>query len=121
MKNPKFAYIFLLIFFVIMIIFIMYENFFQPSYWCKLSKEFKESSYRGVVVKKFIDKENHSAKMILIKHNDKIIDMNLDSDTTSYFEYVNVGDSIIKAKESVNLEVIKRNQIKDFSLYFGCK
>ena len=121
MKVPKLAYILPGIFTVIIFIFIVFENFFQPSYWCKMEKEFNEANYKGIVVKKFIDKENHSQKTIQIKSSNEIFSIDLDSDRSGYFEYAKIGDTILKPTNKSMLQTIRNKKTRYFTISFGCK
>jgi len=89
-----------------------------PSRACKDKMEFAGSTYKGIVVKKYLDKENHNYKTILYSNSNKLSITRLIDDTSGYYEFVTSGDSIYKIKNS---EYINVNNINKFKIYFDCK
>ena len=103
---------------VIAIIFFIY--YFQfPS---KVRKETFERDVRlefnGRVVKKFINVENHNYEMLHIKSGDDTISFLLNFDLSGLFDYVRVGDSIVKYEDKTRIIVITERNSKEFFLKY---
>jgi hypothetical protein len=89
-----------------------------PSKACKDRMDFVGSTYKAIVIKKYLDKKNHNYKTILYSNSNKLSIMRLIDDTSGYYEFVKSGDSVYKLKHS---EYINVNNIKKFKIYFDCK
>jgi len=71
-------------------------NILNPSN-CDLYDGYKKSSFEGVVIKKFIDKKEHSFPFVYVKNENHLEKLNLFYDTTAY-KAIYINDSIIKLK-----------------------
>jgi len=116
MKTTKW-YVYLS--FLLMIIFFMY-HFKSPN---KIrSTKFKDDiskEFNSIVINKYIDKENHGYNTCLFKNKDNTIKFIFGFDRSGLFEYIEIGDSIIKPSGD-SLVIVKRNEIvKEFMLDYG--
>lgn len=91
---------------------------------CNKYHEFLKIEFKGILVKKNIDRKEHSYPIISIKNfrKDSIINVNLSLDTTDFFDVINVGDTLLKTKNS---SWIYREEAGVFTKYksinFDCK
>jgi|TARA_R100000541_G_scaffold54364_2_gene62844 hypothetical protein len=76
----------------------------------KASEYYKEYTYSGLVTNKFIDSEQHNYRTVIIRNDEKSDIFLLDFETSGLFEFIQVGDSIFKKKNSLNLR-LKRYQL----------
>lgn len=89
---------------------------------CELYEQYKLSSFEGVVVKKFIDKREHSFPFVYVKNNksDHIEKLDLFYDTNAY-GVINLKDTLFKRKNDPWIyKKCKRNLIKMTVLTYGC-
>ncbi len=75
-----------------------------------------ESSFSGIVTNKLIDKKDHSEKKITIDKNGKKKIIMLTLQQNDLFNYISIGDTISKKKNSLLL--ILRNKTTDTILKF---
>ena len=101
-----------IIFFILILIFV-------PS-WNELSQMEEEQAlqeeYAGIVVDNFIDRLNHEHKTTEIKTDTGVIKILHISDVSGLFDYLMVGDSIWKYKNSLTVNVKRNDQIKLFEI-----
>lgn len=119
MTEKKYKYLIAIIFSSPVIFFFIY-SFFIPSHVCQLSDDFKKSEYKAVLVDKYIDAKNHQTKTILFEVNNKEVSLILPRDTSSFFEYIQIGDTLLKMESDNFVEVCRGNSKKKFKIYFGC-
>jgi len=65
--------------------------------------------YSGIIINKFIDREEHNFKKVIINENSSERVILLDIEQGGLFEFLNVGDSIIKTKGNLKVKVIRNN------------
>jgi hypothetical protein len=97
-----------IIFFVVFVAFIYYMINRSSQINCNLYNEYKESSFEGVVVKKFIDVDEHSFPFVYVRNynNNHLEKLNLFYDSSVY-KVLHLKDSIVKLKD--NPWLYKRN------------
>lgn len=117
--NNKFKYL-VIIFCIAPIVFFFIRSFFTSSHLCELSSKFKKSEYNGVVIDKYLDQKNHRTKTITIKVNESNIDLILPRDTSSFFDFIVLGDSLFKEEQQNFIGVYRKDSLKTFKIYFGC-
>ena len=113
----KAIYIFPGLFALVPIVLLLIGNL-GPSQPCKNKKEFILSAYKAVITDKYLDKKNHNYKTLLYSSNKKSFIMQFFDDTSGYYDYVKIGDTIYKTQNSDWIEV---NGLKKFKIYFDCK
>lgn len=75
----------------------------------------KEESYSGIVIEKYIDSSQHSTPMLKFKSSTSVPLEN------SFWDEVEIGDSIVKIKGQTNINLYKDSQMKqvfDYKVYF---
>jgi hypothetical protein len=107
-------------FFISPVIFFFVLGLFVPSSSCQLQTDFKKSTFTGVLINKYLDMKNHAIKTLDIKIVNKEINLILPRDTSSFFDYVLIGDTLLKTKSDSVISVIRMGSLKKFKIYFGC-
>ena len=75
----------------------------------------KEESYSGIVIEKYIDSSQHCTPMLKFTNNSSV------SLENSFWDEVEVGDSIVKIKGQTNINLYKDSQLRqvfDYNIYF---
>lgn len=75
----------------------------------------KEESFSGIVIEKFIDSSEHCTPMLKFASNSSNAVVN------SFWDEVEVGDSIVKVKDQSSIYLYKDSQLKqvfDYNVYF---
>jgi hypothetical protein len=102
--------------FVILAIFLLYQFFSIPN---KVTDEIQSKACTGII--RSIEKTRPCFVNLLIKETNKTIDLGVmnccGSEKNSFFDYAEVGDSLIKEKGKLRLLIIKANNHgkKEFS------
>ncbi len=68
-------------------------------------KETLKTNFKGELIKKVIDKQDHNIPKLTISCFEKTVVFDLATDESGLFEYVSVGDSIEKIPNSMNVRV----------------
>jgi hypothetical protein len=86
----------------------------QTSNICEMHKDLFFAHIRsGVVIEKFIDKENHSFETIVIKDGDTSLTLLLIPDANDRdFDHINVSDSITKSANSFRFIINKKYEFE---------
>lgn len=119
MLEKKYKYLIAMIFLSPLVFFFIY-SFFIPSHLCQLSYDFKKSNYKAVLVDKYIDQKNHRTKTIVFKIDSEEGRLILPRDTSSFFEYIRIGDTLLKKESHSFIEVCRGGLMKKFNIYFDC-
>ncbi|SEN64901.1 hypothetical protein SAMN05444671_2018 [Flavobacterium sp. CF108] len=75
----------------------------------------KEESYSGIVLEKYIDSSQHCTPML------KFTSSSSNAVVNSFWDEVEVGDSIVKVKGQSSIYLYKNNQLKqvfDYKVYY---
>ncbi len=75
----------------------------------------KEESYSGIVIEKYIDSSQHCTPMLKFTQN---LSVSLEN---SFWDKVEIGDSIVKTKGQAYINLYKNNKLKqvfDYNIYF---
>ncbi len=102
--------------FILVILYLNGKKFYRPLA-CAMFDDFKRESYSGEVVKKFIDQKNHRAETVILDNGKNI---NFVSDTSHFYEKINVGDVVRKIKNDSSLVVNSHGKLSSFTIYFEC-
>lgn len=72
-------------------------------------KSYRQEKFSGVIVDKFIDKEEHMSKKVIVrdKYGEKVVLFNLEAG--GLYDYLIVGDSVIKNDGEIKLRVIRND------------
>jgi len=97
------------------------ENIPSQEELCKAGVDFyKQEAYTGIVIDKFIDKEQHNYKKVIIEEdfNDKVV--YLDADVGGVYNYIMIGDSLMKNKGELFLLVNRKGKDTLIDFKFRC-
>jgi hypothetical protein len=86
----------------------------------RVREQYFNAEYKGVVNKKFKDKENHAAKTLIIKGKTEKKIFRKYRDISGLYEYARVGDSIYKPKRSLKVKVIREEKETVFTIDLEC-
>ncbi|MBD3182978.1 hypothetical protein GF312_11855 [Candidatus Poribacteria bacterium] len=64
-------------------------------------------SFRGSIHDKYIDEENHMNEALIISHDSDTVLTGWKTDDSGLFDYCQIGDSIIKVENSLEVYIIK--------------
>lgn len=101
---------------ILIVIVVFFGNYLSGNrqfYERMLDNRIKES-YSGVVLEKFIDSSEHCTPMLKLRNNEIIPLEN------SFWDQIEIGDSIVKIKNQKHITLFKNNKIKevfDYSEY----
>ncbi len=70
---------------------------------------YRNEYYSGVIIKKFIDREEHNFKKIILKENNLERTLLFDMEVGGIYEFFTVGDTLIKNKGSLKVRVIRKD------------
>lgn len=65
--------------------------------------------FNGVVINKFIDKNEHNFKKVIINDNNTKGTILFDIETSGVYDFFKVGDSIVKHKGNIQIRVIRND------------
>ncbi|MFW6020444.1 MAG: hypothetical protein ACOCPM_07670 [Bacteroidales bacterium] len=97
---------------------------------CRNEERILEAQWKSNVLKKFIDSTEHNYPTIVIFEYDtifkKVVNWEeelvfFDHEKSGFYDYVRVGDSIIKEKNSMDIRVIRGNKDTVFTIDYGCE
>jgi hypothetical protein len=90
---------------------------------CDDLQEFVQTSFQGIVYKKYIDSSQHSSHTIEIKNfkNAGIQKLTLDFDKTGFFFQINQGDTIYKEVNSDTVYLSDKLGKHLYIINFPCK
>ncbi|SFF08002.1 hypothetical protein [Sunxiuqinia elliptica] len=105
-----------------LIIVIILVNIFGPNYdeiRNQAYKSLKFDLYDGIIVEKYLDKDNHNYPTMKINTTKGLQVVRLPLDKSGLFEFVEIKDSIFKDYGSYNVEVYRNNEVYNFILDYG--
>ena len=106
---------------ILLLIVIIVNNFpksiSQEEYYENIKRGVNNNSYTGIIIDKYID-ENHARRVIKIKslNRNNITTLDLFFETSDFFAFLEVGDTLEKFNNSLDLK-LKRSQL-DTTLRF---
>ncbi len=71
---------------------------------------YKIEEYEGLIVDKFIDRKEHNFKKVIINENNQQRVILFDIEISGLYDFLEIGDSIIKNKGELRVRVI-RNEL----------
>lgn len=107
----------LLLFVILLTAMAFWANYLSgnEAFYKRALENSKEESYSGIVIEKYIDSSQHCTPMIKFTSNLSNAVIN------SFWDEVEVGDSIVKVKGQPNIYLYKNNQLKqvfDYNVYY---
>ena len=74
---------------------------------CLYGEDFRQSEFDGVIIRKYLDRENHSTPVAELRnYKDSIERISLSGDHSGLFDRVNSGDSLKKNRGT--MEILKK-------------
>lgn len=88
---------------------------------CRWSFEMESLEIAGIVSEKMRDERNHNNPTIMLSNSEKVEKVILTNELGDFFEFVMVGDSLKKEAGTLNILVIRDNEILKKELNYGCQ
>jgi|SRR5690606_9468421 len=73
----------------------------------KASEYYSEDQYYGIVMDKFIDREQHNYKTIIIRNENYERSVLFDFEIGGLYEFIEIGDSISKNVNSLDFQLVR--------------
>jgi len=73
-----------------------------------VAQTYYNDSFSGIVSKKFIDWDNHGYKKIVLVNQSKTREVRLDYEWIGLFKFIEVGDSISKEKNNLDMRLRRK-------------
>ncbi len=93
--------------------------FLAPSGNCEAENSLKKEKFNGNVVKKYIDREQHLYPTLKLANYNRIVVV--DYDKSGFYPFVQIGDSLIKEKGSLDIRLIRNELDTVFTIDYGCE
>ena len=88
---------------------------------CGLSeKMYRNDEYSGIVITKYVDRENHMRKTVEVREEFSKKTITLDADTGRFFEFVQPNDSIVKNHGELFVTVKRNGVTSKIDFRFRC-
>lgn len=72
-------------------------------------KKFQKAKFEGKVVKKYIDTKQHNYQMLVIQKKEGRDSSYYDTDSSGFYEFVEISDSIIKIENSNEMKIVNKD------------
>ncbi len=105
--KTKIILILLLVGLVATFFFFKNNNSSQEELSNQIKNKVQNRSFSGIVKKKFIDSSFHNRETITISNKEAVLVTDFIYEDSSLFNFINVGDSIFKKKNDLNVRVIR--------------
>jgi hypothetical protein len=111
MINQKYLNYVALVLMLIVAIWIFRTN--DKESWKKVAQTLINNEFHGIVLKKYIDSENHNDPIVILTSKQKI-------NLWNFYDNVEVGDSLSKPKGTSIMEVYRNGKVQklDFNIEF---
>ncbi|WP_339700045.1 hypothetical protein [uncultured Marixanthomonas sp.] len=93
---------------VLLIIFLFYNKVLEMTDK-KASDFYKEDDYKGIVVNKFIDTEQHNYHKVVVKKEENQQTILFDHENGGLFEFIKIGDSLTKTRGNLKIRLQREN------------
>lgn len=88
---------------------------------CINELQFEKDEYSGAITDKFIDSLNHNAFTLMLNQSEKLPIMYFSANgDKAFYDYVCIGDSLIKPKGQSYFKIIKSAAIRKFYVENTC-
>ena len=89
----------------------------------RIYNQFKNEKFNSRISNKYIDKLQHNSRVIIIENLDKSIDtiMSFDWDTSDFYDFAVIGDSIVKYKGDSIIYLFRNEIDTSFMIDFDCE
>ncbi len=98
-----------------------YPDFFANNGCHTLTERMRAARFCGIVDEKYLDKKSHMDETIIVNNKKSEIMMIIPNELSGLYEFIEVGDSIFKEKESMECYIKRESITKRFEIDFGCK
>jgi hypothetical protein len=95
------------------------ERFTQEDRFNKIVYDEYHWQYHGIIVEKYIDKNDHNRHIIILENNDGRDRRDYTFQSLRLFDFLAVGDSIVKERKSINLNIRRGKLDTIIQLDFG--
>ncbi|UPT68516.1 MAG: hypothetical protein M0D57_07765 [Sphingobacteriales bacterium JAD_PAG50586_3] len=88
-----------------------------------MSDEFKNSKIKGVITDKYRDKMQHNVPLLIYRDSIDSKEINISSwiGKSDLWEFVSIGDSLIKTQGSENIIIVKNGIRKEYKFRINSK
>lgn len=93
---------------------------YAPSGNCSAKDSFKKIILTGKVLDRFIDSKSHSYPTLQISNYNKKLVIH-EYDKSGFYDFVEIGDSLIKEKGSLDIRLIRNELDTVFTIDYGCE
>jgi len=89
---------------------------------CDVVRKVKEQEMKGVIVRKYVESFNHGAPHLDISSSKKeeYDNLYLVHELGGIWDFIEVGDSVIKEKGDFTIKIVKSNKTEFRKLDYGC-
>jgi hypothetical protein len=96
------------------------DNMTQKEFFDKVVNDEYHAKYSGIVIDKYIDEGNHLRRIVELKHDIFGIDKrDFTFQSLDFFDFIKVGDTLIKDSKSVKVEIKRMDLDTIIYLDFG--
>ena len=88
---------------LIIVLSIQYINTDENQFYNGMLYTLKEENYSGIVIKKFINYDNHAIRTVILKNSQRVTFYD------SFYKKINIGDSLSKKKGDPIVWLYKKN------------
>jgi len=111
----KYRKLLAIIIFIIVAVFIVYRGLVSvriiiPEHEIaqkQIVNNYKSLCYSGKITKKYIDRNDHSYEKVIINNENQNTTLRFSFEASGLYDYLRIGDSIIKKKDSLSVRVIR--------------
>lgn len=90
-------------------------------YKCNWSAEMEIKTINGIVVRKFIDSNNHNIPTLTVATQDQKKEFEFVNEQSRFFEFTQVGDTVFKAPKTMKIEIRRNGSKFEKILDYGCQ
>lgn len=88
---------------------------------CKsLIQNEKSDTYSGLIIEKYVDQDQHMYKKVILDKKPGTDVILLDWETSGFYEFLKVGDSVSKNTNSLQVQIWRNNKDTVYNLEFHC-
>jgi hypothetical protein len=120
MKKIEVYIGYLLVTVIIIFLLLDYFNVGAGSNCRRRTKRIEVSKIEGVVLNKYLDKNNHMFETLILMDNDKNTYITLPDDESGIFNFIEKEDSLLKEQGTLKCKVKKKGIDYYFIIDLGC-
>ncbi|HPR86325.1 MAG TPA: hypothetical protein PLG33_09740 [Prolixibacteraceae bacterium] len=75
----------------------------------KFLEKYKKAKFEGQIIKKYIDRKQHNYQMLVIQKKEGRDSTYYDTDSSGFWDFVEIGDSVIKIENSNEIKVVNKD------------